>query len=41
MYMDKDEVLEVKEDYEAGLVSAWEFHQAIENWDGDPIEVIG
>jgi|TARA_B110000977_G_scaffold5219_1_gene7449 hypothetical protein len=41
VYNDRETVLEAKEDYEAGDISAWEFYQILDGWDGDPIEMIG
>ena len=41
MYYDKEAVLEAKQDYEDGIISAWEFYEVLDGWDGDPIEVIG
>jgi|AntAceMinimDraft_6_1070360.scaffolds.fasta_scaffold03819_5 hypothetical protein len=41
MYADLEEVLEAKEDYDKGIISAREFQDVLNMWDGDPIEVIG
>jgi hypothetical protein len=41
MYRDEEEIREMYSDFEKGEISAWEMYQAFEDWDGDPIEVIG
>jgi hypothetical protein len=40
-YMSEEEVREAKDDYENGIISAGEFWDVLDSWDGDPVEMIG
>jgi hypothetical protein len=40
MYYDDEAVKEAKEEYEAGEISAIEFMEILDGWDGDPVEMI-